>query len=107
MAAWIAASANHDDPPGQRQAWHTLRRLGGRAVPPIERAMERSTDPFERSRIGLAFSFMCVDALPAIREAERNARSEDVKTTLGFTIQRLVEADSLRRGGKAGTAVGC
>ena len=98
VSEWVAASANIDNMAGQRQAWVMLRRLGPRAVPPIRRAMEEATDPERRSRIGLAFGFLCVDALPAIRQAQREAR-DDVQLQLQFAGDLIAESDSLRRSG--------
>ena len=102
VAEWIAMATNADDTRGQRAAWMALRRAGPPAVPAIRRAMERTTDPEKRARVGLTFSFLCPSALPAMAAEARTAQG-DVQTQLEMSSQVIAgHAD-----GAGGVLEGC
>jgi hypothetical protein len=102
VAEWITMATNADDTRGQRAAWMALRRAGPPAVPAIRRAMERTTDPEKRARVGLTFSFLCPSALPAMAEEARTAQG-DVQTQLEMSSQVIAgHAD-----GAGGVLEGC
>lgn len=103
VSEWIVASVNADDPRGQRIAWQALRRAGPPAVPALRHAMERTTNPEARARVGLVFSFLCPSVLPAVREEARTAQG-DVRTQLEMVAQ-MMEASPEGAGGPA--ARGC
>ena len=107
VSEWIAVAVNAENPHGQQIAWQALRHAGPPAVPALRHAMERTTNPELRARIGLAFSFLCPSVLPALREEARTAQG-DVQTQLDMVAQAMASRGEATGGqGVKGGAGGC